>query len=408
MPSEVTKTILPGGLRVVSEYMPHVKSVAVGVWINTGSREEDPEINGISHFLEHLAFKGTQKRNTLQIAESLEAVGGILNAFTGKEYTCFYAHALDEHLELAVDVLADLICNPLNRKEDIDKEKLIILEEITSLDDIPDEKALEYFSKNVFNGHPLSLSILGTKDSVNTINHNNIQDYIKDNYTSDRVVVAVAGNVEHERLLEYVSKYFELPAGRDFVIEADHSTGKPCKDIHNMSINQAHICIGNRALSYSSKNKYALLVMHSLLGGGMSSRLFQKLREDYGVAYSVFSFIDFYSDTGLFGVYCGVEKKNIDKSLNLINQEFESVFSEDIPDKELERLKSQLKGNLMLGLESTQSRMNRLAKMEIYLKKYVELKNVIADINSIKQDDIRKLASDILEGELFTTIIAPV
>ncbi|MFC1493188.1 M16 family metallopeptidase [candidate division KSB1 bacterium] len=408
MPSKVTKTILPGGLRVVSEYMPHVKSVAVGVWINTGSREENPETNGISHFLEHLAFKGTKNRNTLQIAESLETVGGILNAFTGKEYTCFYAHALDEHLELAVDVIADLVCKPLNREEDLEKEKLIILEEIISLDDIPDEKVLEYFSKNVFNGHPLSLSILGTKDSVNSLNHNDIQTYLKDNYTSDRVVVAVAGNVEHEKLLEYVERYFELPAGRDFEIKADNSSGIPGEDIHSMSINQAHICIGNRALSYSSKSKYALLVMHSLLGGGMSSRLFQKLREDNGVAYSVFSFIDFYSDTGLFGVYCAVEQKNIDKSLDLIKMEFKNIINEDVPDKELERLKSQLKGNLMLGLESTQSRMNRLAKMEIYLKKYVELKNVIDDINSIKQEDIRKLASDILEGELYTTIIAPV
>ncbi len=407
MPSEVTKTVLPGGLRVVSEYMPHVKSVAVGVWINTGSREEDPEINGISHFLEHLAFKGTKNRNTLQIAESLEAVGGILNAFTGKEYTCFYAHALDEHLELAVDVLADLVCNPLNKKDDIEKEKSIILEEITSLDDIPDEKVLDYFSKNVFKSHPLSLSILGTKNSVMSLSHNDIQGYLKDNYISNRVVVAVAGNVDHDKLVEYVQRYFELPEGNSFEIEADYSSGKPGKNIHRMSINQAHICTGNRALSYSSNEKYGLLVLHSLLGGGMSSRLFQKLREDQGVAYSVFSFIDFYSDTGLFGVYCGVEKKNIELSQDLIKKEFETIIQENIPDKELERLKSQLKGNLMLGLESTQSRMNRLAKMEIYLKKYVELKNVIADINSITQGDIRKLASDILEGELFTTIIAP-
>ncbi|MCH8285462.1 insulinase family protein [candidate division KSB1 bacterium] len=401
------KTLLSNGITLITEFMPHVRSVSIGAWLQIGSRDEDPVNNGVSHFLEHMAFKGTSNRNTAAIAESLESVGGNLNAFTGKEVTCYYANVLDQHVELAVDVIADLISNSLILEEDIEKEKNVILEEISSLEDTPDELVHEYFQKNLFNGHPLSYSILGSKKTIKLFNHDILVDFYKKRYVAKNLIISAAGNIDHKHLEKYLIRYFQIPEGDKMSRNNGHFNPVITEKTYPRNVAQAHICIGNKAIPYNNPQKYALLLLHALLGGGMSSRLFQIVREKYGVAYTVFTFADFYSDSGIFGVYLGVDKSNISRSIKLIKDEFERVKKEEISENELDRLKSQIKGNLMLGLESTFSRMNRLANMEMYLKRYFTLDMVLAGIDNVKTNDLIKLANDLLTEDLSTSIIVP-
>ncbi len=408
MNSVVNKTVLPSGIRVVTEFMPHVRSVSIGAWLNNGSRDECSENNGISHFLEHMNFKGTSNRNTAEIAESLESVGGTLNAFTSKEFTCYYAIVLDEHSELAVDVVMDLLSSPIIDEGDIEKEKKVVLEEISSLDDTPDELIHDYFHKNLFRDHPLSFSVLGTKKNINSLNKDAIVEFRTAHYTTDSLVVTAAGNVDHDSLCSFVNKYANIPHGNRV---ARNNNGYikpgPTEKIYSRNISQAHVCIGNRALPYSDDRKYSLLILHALLGGGMSSRLFQNIREKYGVAYSIYTFADFLSDTGVFGVYIGVDKANITQTRTLIDDEFKRVKDEALSEEELDKLKSQLKGNLMLGLESTHSRMNRLAKMELYLQQYFNLDQVLDGIDKVTPQDLVSVAQEILDENTTTTMIVP-
>ncbi|MFC1555608.1 M16 family metallopeptidase [candidate division KSB1 bacterium] len=407
MTFEYNKTTLPNGIRVVSEYMPHVRSVTLGAWINTGSRDETAESSGICHFMEHLVFKGTEKRSTVQIAESLESVGGNLNAFTGKEVTCYYAHVLDEHTELAADVLSDLIGNAVLKEDDIIKEKQVVLEEINSLEDTPDELIHDLFQQNVFTGHSLEYSILGTKETLQNFDKSALSDFRDKYYSSKNTVVAAAGNIQHNELVAIVEKYFTLSPGICNKRENGELVQKPRETEVSRNISQAHICIGNTSLAYSDSRKYGLLLLHTILGGGMSSRLFQNIREKYGVAYSIYSFVDFFIDTGLFGVYVAVEKSNIEKSIALIRSEFEIASTKPVGNQELERFKSQLKGNIMLGLENTYSRMNRLAKMELNLNLYVTLDEVLEAIDTVKPEDIAQIAHELLSGKLFMSAIMP-
>lgn len=407
MNTEYTKSVLPGGIRLITEHMPHVRSVSIGAWIETGSRDESSDLNGISHFLEHMTFKGTTNRTTSEIAESLESVGGSLNAFTGKEVTCYFANVLDEHSELAIDVIADLISNALFHEEDLHKEKKVILEEISSMEDVPDELIHEFFQMNIFNDHPLSNPILGSKKSVTSLGSRDIEHYYRKHYISPNLIISAAGNLDHKTLESYVSKYFQLPSGTKQVRSNGKINSILTEKTYLRNVSQAHICLGNKTFQYNDPQKYSLLLLHALLGGGMSSRLFQNIREKHGVAYSIYTFADFYSDSGLFGVYLGVDKSNISRSLKLVFEEFKKVKQNDISESELKKLKSQVKGNLMLGLESTYSRMNRLAKMEMYLKEYFTLDKVIEGIDEIKVEDIKLVANNILDENLPVSIISP-
>ncbi|MFC1730275.1 M16 family metallopeptidase [candidate division KSB1 bacterium] len=407
MESLFKKTILPNGMRIVTEYMPHVRSVSFGVWLQVGSRDESDTSNGISHFMEHMVFKGTSNRTTAEIAESLESVGGNLNAFTGKEFTCYYAHILDENVDLAVNVISDLMCNALMNSDDIKKEKQVIIEEINSLNDTPEELIHEYFQENIFSDHPLSYSILGEKQNILKFTRDQLVEYHTRRYINDNIVISAAGNIRHEDLIESINRYFVLESGVSPVRSNGLIKKSSQERVYKRAINQAHICIGNTALSYSDKRKYTLLILHSILGGGMSSRLFQNIREKYGVAYTIFSFADFYLDTGLFGVYIGVDKSNIKKSIELIKREFDTIINELVSERELNRYKSQLKGSLILGMENTYSVMNRLARMEIYLNNYITLEKVIESIESVTAENINTLARKYLSGDLCTTIITP-
>ena len=406
--TQYKKTRLDNGIRVVSEKIPYVRSISIGAWLTVGSRDENKTNNGISHYIEHMMFKGTKNRKAYEIAESLESVGGQINAFTGKELTCYYAHILDEHLAIAVDVISDILIHSIFDEQEMEKEKQVIVEEINNMEDTPEEMIHELFIKDLFPNHPLGFSTLGTRENVWSFTRQDIYDYLNRNYAKNRLVIAAAGNVDHDKLVELVeTKFLDFHNCVDRVINPPNGPRQGENIIKNGGI-QAHICLGTLAYSYRDPKKFPLLILNTLLGAGMSSRLFQNIREKHGLAYSVYSFIDFLFDTGLFGVYIGTDKNKIGASIELINKELEDLKKNPVSEEELERTKNQLKGNLMLGLESTSSRMTRLAKMEIYLQQYYTLDDTLREIDKVQIEDILAVANELFNKDrIFTTILKP-
>lgn len=403
------KTTLNNGIRVVTERIPYVRSVSLGMWLTVGSRDEDTKNNGISHFIEHMLFKGTATRSAADIAESLESVGGHLNAFTSKELTCYYAHILDEHLPMAVDVLSDILLHSVFDDDEVEKERLVILEELSSIEETPEELIHEHFMSDLFPDHSLGYSIIGSRETIASFDRDSALEYLAQHYAGPRLVVAATGNVDHSALVSQVQASCPSISSAD----SARSLSKPLSAsfvenvIENGAI-QAHVCLGTHAYPYANGKKYPLLVLNTLLGAGMSSRLFQSVREKYGLAYSVYSFIEFLEDTGLIGVYAGTDKAKIDDAVRLIISELKTFSTEKVTDKELERTKSQLKGNLMLGLESTASRMNRLAKMEIYLNEYYTLDSTLEGIDGVTTEEVLEVASELFHPDrLCTTILKP-
>jgi len=402
------KTLLENGIRVVSERMPSVRSVSIGVWVMVGSRDESPENNGISHFIEHMVFKGTTKRKTHEIAESLESLGGQLNAFTSRELTCYYAHILDEHLPIAVDVLADLVLNPLFDPKEIEKEKAIVSEEISNLEETPEEVIHELFMKGLFPNHPLGFSTLGTRESVERLQREDLFQYMRTHYTGTRMVVAAAGNLDHARLVELVEKYFaEVQPWGTRKVQAPNAMLSDQRITENGSL-QAHLCLGTTTYPYASEKKYGLLLLNMLLGGGMSSRLFQNIREKHGLAYSVYSFTEFLLDTGLLGIYVGTDPDKVTKCIELIQSELARLQKEPVGSDELDRAKSQLKGSLVLALENTSSRMNRLAKTEIYLEEYYSLDRILTDIGQVTPGEVNHIANELFgDHRVHVSVLRP-
>jgi len=406
--AEFKKSVLNNGIRLVTERIPYVRSISLGAWLNVGSRDEVPDNNGISHYIEHLLFKGTKNRTAAEIAESLESVGGHLNAFTGKELTCYYAHVLDEHLSKSVEVIGDILSNALFESSEMEKEKKVILEELNTIEETPEELIHEYFLDDVFPSHPLGLSVIGKRENIANFSRQNVLNYLSHNYTVDRLVVAAAGNVDHDELARLVEKNFENLGKKGRQNYKPPKGPRHGKHVMENGAIQAHICLGTHAYSYRNPKKFGLLVLNTLLGSGMSSRLFQNIREKHGIAYSVYSFIDFLYDTGLFGIYIGTDKHKVDDSIDLINRELEQLMKQPISDAELDRTKSQLKGNLMLGLESTSSRMNRLAKMELYLEKHFTLDDTLNEIAKVSKEDISDIANELFTSDrIYTTILKP-
>jgi predicted Zn-dependent peptidase len=355
-----------------------------------------------------MMFKGTSSRTAVDIAQSLESVGGHLNAFTGKEQTCYYAHILDEHLEIAVDVISDIVSDSIFEPIEMTKEKSVILEELRTIDETPEELIFDLFWRDVFDD-PLGLSIIGNEKTINQIGRDDLLKYLAKNYTSNRIIIAASGNVEHETLVRLVRDRFSkitphAATGHLFQSNIKKATKRIIED----GSLQSHICIGTPALPYRHREKFSLLVLNTLLGGGMSSRLFQNIREKHALAYSIYSFLDFLFDTGLLGVYIGTDLQNIEPALELINHELHHLSTLAVDKDELERTKSQLKGNIMLGLENTSSRMSRLAKMEIYLEDYYTLDSTLAEIEKVTSEDILAIAAKLLhQDNIFTTILKP-
>lgn len=402
------KTILPNGVRVVTEKIPHVRSISLGLWIEVGTRDETPEENGVSHFIEHMMFKGTRGRNSKEIAESLEAVGGHLNAFTGKEVTCYYAHLLDEHLPIAIDVLADVLTDSVFDPEEMNKERGVIIEEINAVDDTPEDLIHELFFNDLYPDHALGTSTLGTRETVSSFSREQLLAFTRRHYTRNRLVVTAAGNIEHDALLNLLNGRLDgLPSNgpRKLIMPSNvRNLGTVKEDVGA----QTHICLGTRALRFEDTRKFNFLVMNTLLGGGMSSRLFQNIREKHGLAYSIYSFHDFMYDTGIFGTYIGTDPERETQAVQLLKEELARLREEKVSAVELERTKNQLKGGLLLGLESTSSRMNRLANMEMYLGRYYSLDEVVEGIERVTSEEMQTLAQDLFEMEKLTlTVIRP-
>ncbi len=406
--STYKKTTLPNGIRVISEEIPGVRSVSIGVWIDVGSRDEDESNNGIAHFIEHMAFKGTKKRSVRDIAQSLESVGGYLNAFTGKEHTCFYARVLDEFTPLAVDVLSDIVLNATFPEKEIEKEKGVVIEELKNAEDDPDDIIHDYFEKAVFGDHPMGFPVIGTEKSLRSFRRKDLRSYLEKNYTADRIVVAAAGNINHQDLTNLVRRFFgKVSQGRNGTLKGrtKPKTVAPRESEFRKPIQQAHVCLGTVGYSMKHKLRYPLMILNSLLGDGMSSRLFQNIREKYGFAYNVYSFANMMSDAGTFGAYIGTDDKHVTESIDLIWAEFKKIHDRGISKSELERTKAQLKGGMMLSLESVPNRMMRLGSSELYYGQFNSMDAIIRQVEAVRMEDVRETAKDLLKKENYSTII---
>lgn len=398
----IQKLLLPNGVNYLAEDLPHVRSVALGIWINVGSRDEDETYSGVSHFIEHLMFKGTQKRTAKQIAEALDAVGGQLNAFTTKEYTCYYARVMDEHLDLALDVLTDMLFNSRFAPQDIDRERNVILEEIKMYEDAPDELVHDVFISTIWQGHVLGRPIIGRAEVIQDISRDDIVGYYKKHYIPQNMVVSVAGNIEHGQVEEKIRKFFGGISGQGEkrVLKAP----RPHSNItcRSKDIEQVHLCAGAPGLPLEHEKVYVFQLANTILGGGLSSRLFQEIREQRGLVYSVYSYHSSYHDTGIFCVYAGLSKENVEPALELIFKEIRDIQKNGVTETELRRAKDQLKGNLLLSLESVNTRMSRMGKSQLYLGRVVPPEDVVKKVERVTGDDIRELANQVFRAENFT------
>ncbi len=395
----VEKTTLENGLKIVTERVESVKSVSVGIWVKTGSRNESDRRAGITHFLEHMLFKGTENRSSYDIAMSMESVGGYLNAFTSSEYTCYYSRCINTQMERALDVLSDMVLHPSFPEEEIAKEKKVVIEEMKMYRDSPDDYLFEEFSNAMFRGHSLGRPIIGFEETVSAFSRQDLYDYMSERYRPDNLIVAVSGNMEHPRVVELVSACFGGLDGETTEAQDEALTEYEKNELRlTRDIQQTHLILGRRGLNYDHDDKYKLLVANTILGGGMSSRLHQNIREQYGYCYSITTFNQSYSDTGLFGIYGGTDQEYVDHVRELIARELQELREEPVDEQELSEAKAQLKGKLMLSLESMSNRMSRLAKSELYFGRFVTLDELVEHIDGVEAEELQEFA-----GEFFDT-----
>ncbi|HEX04977.1 MAG TPA: insulinase family protein [Bacteroidetes bacterium] len=402
------KTTLDNGVRVITEHIDHVRSAAIGFWFETGSRDENPDERGISHFLEHMLFKGTGKRSALQIAREIEQVGGHLNAFTSKELTVYHASMLNDFLPLAVDTLADMASHSQFADKMIEREQGVVLEEISGSEDSPEDVVHEDFSHLLYGKHPLGSPILGTRDSVSSFTRDDVLNYWSRRYKPENMLISAAGAVDHDKVVKLVERKLNLPS--EAVKRSKRKLPKVRKDTRHerrKPIVQAHLTIGGEGLSYASEERYPFFVMNTVLGGGMSSRLFQRLRERSGLAYSVYPFHEAYHDSGLYGVYVGLEEKQVKRAEKMIREELQKLINKPISKASLKRAKDQLKGGLTLGLESSAARMHRLARMDIYLKRFVSLDELLEGIDSVSIEGVQEVSRTLFDKELIVATVLP-
>ena len=391
---------LPNGLTVITEQMQHIRSASIGVWLQTGSRDEDPEWNGISHFIEHMVFKGTKHRTAEEIARQVDSIGGNMDAFTAKECICFNAKVLDEHVPVALDILSDLVLNPVFDGSDIARERGVIMEEIKMDEDNPDYLVHEIFTQNFWKDHPLGKPILGTKETVKRFERDAVLDAYAHRFAPGNIIVSAAGNLDHDRFVELVRGHFEhmTPMTNGF----HSSTPKISSRIilrNKKALEQVQLCIGVPAHPIAHEKRHAGYVLNTLLGGGMSSRLFQNIRERQGLAYSIYSDLNPYRDTGCLAVYAGTSLASASKVVQSVVSEFRKLKTESVPDEELRRSKAQLKGSLMLSLESSTSRMSNLARQEMYFDRYYDLDELIERIEAVTAEDLSRLANEFFRPE---------
>jgi predicted Zn-dependent peptidase len=423
--SPVIRTVLPGGLRVISESLPAVRSAAFGIWAGVGSRDEDRAHAGATHYLEHLLFKGTSRRSALDISAAMDAVGGELNAFTAREYTCYYARVLDADLPLAIDVLADMVTSSLIEPKDVDAERGVILEEIAMNEDDPGDTVHEAFAAQLFGDSPLGRPILGSVDSINSITRAQIAEHYAARYKPENLVVAAAGSLDHAEVVELTRAAFgpvlagdaepvppRLPgpaadAGQSGTVSAGIVPAGTGVRLVSRGIEQANLVLGCGALSRIDDRRFALGVLNAALGGGMSSRLFQEVREKRGLAYSVYSFSSQHADTGMWGVYAGCLPAKADEVLSICRDEIDKVVSGGLTDAELDRGKGQLRGSIVLGLEDPSSRMSRLGKSELVYPRLEPVEEILASIEAVTHDDVREVAAAVLAQPKALAVVGP-
>ncbi len=396
----IHRECLPNGLTVITEEMEHIRSVSIGIWIKTGSRDEDPQWNGISHFIEHMVFKGTQNRSAEEIARQVDSIGGNMDAFTAKECVCFNVKVLDEHIPIALDVLSDLVLNPVFDVQDIARERGVILEEIKMDEDNPDYLVHEIFTQNFWKDHPLGKPILGTKDTVKRFDREPVADFYAQRFSPGNVTVCAAGHLKHREFVDLVAKHFQhmKPVKNGF-----HSSQPkivPRIIMRNKkALEQVQICVGVPSHPIAHEQRHASYILNTLLGGGMSSRLFQNIRERQGLAYAIYSDLSPYRDTGCLSVYAGTSRESASKVVQSIVSEFRKLKQEPVPEDELRRAKDQLKGSLMLSLESSTARMSNLARQEMYFDRFYGLDELIKKIEEVQAPDLQKLANEFFNTE---------
>jgi predicted Zn-dependent peptidase len=406
-----SKTVLDNGIRIVSHEMPEHRSISLGIWVENGSRHESEAENGLSHFIEHLLFKGTERRSAAQIAEEMDAVGGVINAFTAKEHTCYYAKVLDENLPLAIDLLTDIFLNSSFDADEIERERSVILQEISQAEDTPDDYVHDLFNLDFFRNHPIGRPICGRGETVNNFRREDIIDFFKSRYQPRRVIVSIAGNFQHAAVVD------ELAARLGTVQEQNHDahpgvTGEAVPEMgsgifpHSKSLEQVHLCLGVAGIPQSHPKRYIAYVLNTLLGGGMSSRLFQEIREKRGKAYSVYSFSSAYKDVGYLGVYAGTSLDSTEEVVELILQELKKMAAGDVSENEIARTQGQLVGSMILGLESTDSWMSHVARNEIYFGQAISIDEICQKIRAVSRDDVIELADTLFaKGAMTLTLL---
>jgi predicted Zn-dependent peptidase len=410
----IRRTVLPGGLRILTEAVPTVRSVAFGIWVGVGSRDETPIQAGASHYLEHLLFKGTHRRSALEISAAIESVGGEVNAFTTKEFTCYYARVLDRDLPVAVDVVSDLVTSSLVAPADVESERTVVLEEIAMRDDDPTDAVHDLVAERMWGSAPLGRPILGTVESITSLSRGVINRYYRRRYRPERVVVAAAGNLEHSTVVTMVRSAFERAGFLDdgAAPEPARVGGRPPRTSSGVALlerptEQANVVLAMPGLARTDDRRFALGVLNVVFGGGMSSRLFQEIREKRGLAYSVYSFASHYADTGMFGVYVGCQPTKIDTVIGLCREGLTDVAERGITGEELARGKGQLRGGLVLGLEDNGSRMSRLAKGELVYGELPSVGELLERIDAVTLDDVRAVASELLAAAPAIAVVGP-
>ncbi|MCS7280651.1 MAG: insulinase family protein [Desulfobacterota bacterium] len=391
------KTVLNNGLTVITESVPHFSTVSIGMWWKTGGRYENPQNNGISHFIEHMLFKGTEKRSAYEIAREIDAVGGTINAFTGKEYSCLYAKVLRKDVDLCLDILSDMYRHSLFSDEDIEKEKYVVTQEIRMIEDNPEEYIFDFFYANYFKNHGLGLPILGNKENVESFRRDILMEHFKMNYSPEKMVITASGRIEHEEFLKKIETLFGSIENEEASIQIDDPVPKSQTtiDVFRKDLESLYILVGTEGVSQIDEKRYILYLLNAIFGGSMSSRLFQEIREKRGLVYSIYSYVNCYFDTGTFGVSTSTSPGDAHEVIKLIKKEILTLKEKGISESELRFAKEHIKGNLHISLENTEARMGRIAKNEIYFGRYIPVRETLRAIDKVTVRDVNELAREI-------------
>lgn len=405
----INKTVLPNGVKIITKKIPHVRSVSMGVWVNVGARDETNAQSGLSHFIEHMIFKGTARRSAYQIAKEFDAIGGHTNAFTSMEHTCYHAKVMDAHLETMVDILSDIFLNSIFDPQEVERERPVIFQEIGMVEDSPEEYLHQLASRDFWGEHPLGRSIMGTRENILNFKAETIKDFFQQFYHPERILIAVVGNVDHNNIADLVGPAFDSIHNGQTLPERCLPAIKPKGQALHRDLEQAHICLSTLGMSITDPRRFAYSLMNTILGGNMSSRLFQEIREKRGLAYSVYSFMASHMDTGMFGVYAGVNPNAVMQTIDLLVEAMQHLKQHPVSAAELQDAKEFTKGNLYLATESVDNQMVRLAQNEIHFNDYIPLKKVVDSIEAVQVEELQTLAAELFQPKQASlTLLGPV